>query len=79
MAVILQAATRERPLPCQHFLATVADGARSVQVRVTMADLLSPITDDEMQAVLKLWARYQIANGKTLGQLVGAPIFTVIP
>lgn len=79
MAVVLQSASRERPLPCQHFLATVADGARTVQVRITMQDLLGSITDEEVAAVLKLWARYQLANGKTLGQLAGGTIFSVIP
>lgn len=81
MAVILTSATRENPLPCQHFVARVdaADLGRTAFVKITMADINAPITDDDLVSALKLWARYQIANGKTLGQLVGGTIFTVLP
>lgn len=80
MAVVLTSATRVRPIPCQHFLATVTiDGGRTVQTEITMADLVGAMTDEELKAVLKLWARYEVANGKTLAQLVGGTIFSVIP
>jgi hypothetical protein len=80
MAVILQSAVRRNPNPCMHFLATlVADGARSVDVEITTAELSDPITDDDLRSVLKVWARYQVSRGKNLGQLVGQTIFPTIP
>ena len=81
MAVVLTSATRQNPLPCQHFIARVdsTDLGKTVFVPITMGDINAPITDDDLVAVLKLWARYQIASGKTLAQLVGGTIFSVIP
>lgn len=81
MAVVLTSATRENPNPCQHFIARVdsTDLGKTVFVRITMGDVTAPITDDDLISVLKLWARYQLANGKTLAQLVGGTIFSVIP
>lgn len=80
MAVVLTSAVRQNPSPCQHFLATItADGTRTVQVIVTMDDVLGPIGDDEIRALVKLWARYHTGRGKTLGSLVGQQIFAEIP
>lgn len=81
MAVVLTSATRQNPLPCQHFIARVdsTDLGRTVFVPITMADISVPLTDDDLVSVLKAWAKYQVASGKTLGQLVGGTIFTVLP
>jgi hypothetical protein len=81
MAVVLTSATRLNAAPCQHFTARVdiADLSRTIFVNVNVADLMDPMTDEEIAATLRLWARYQIAKGKTLAQLVGGTIFSVIP
>lgn len=80
MAVVLTSATRAHALPCAHFTAQVdIDGARSVVLTITVADLAGPISDDEIRTLLKLWARYQSANGKALAQLPGGTIFSVLP
>lgn len=81
MAVILTSATRQNPIPCQHFVARIdaADLGRTAFVQITPEDIAAPITDDDLVSALKLWARYQIARGKTLGQLVGGTIFSELP
>jgi hypothetical protein len=80
VAVILATAGRINASPCNHYSGTVvADTVRTVTVTLSAAELAEQITDDEVRAVLKLWARYQISRGKTLGQLVGKTIFPDIP
>ena len=76
MAVILQSATRTNPAPCMHFGVTLAiDGGRTVTLEVQADELSEPITDDDMRAALKCWARYQRSKGKTLAQMVGGVVF----
>jgi hypothetical protein len=77
MAVVLQSATRVNPGSCDHFLLTVAgDGGRTVTVEMALGEVMNnPITDDEIRATLKLWARYHRAKGVSFATLVGKTIF----
>lgn len=76
MSVILQSATRVSPAPCNHFSVTVnVDGAHAVTFQINGTDLSTPITDEEVTAVLKLWARYRISRGQSLASLIGGTIF----
>lgn len=80
MAVVLTSGTRQNPPPCQHFsVVCTIDGSRTETLLVDVSSLSDPITDDEMTAVLRVWAKRQIQRGKTLAQLIGQTIFTDVP
>lgn len=80
LAVVLESAARANPAPCDHFSVVInVDSARSVVVQIYRSDLPGPITDEEIAAMLKLWARYHTSRGISLTQLVGKTIFQEIP
>lgn len=79
MAVTLQSATRAHAAPCVNYTVTVlVDGTPRV-FGVSANDLTDPLTADEAQTYLRLWARYQRAKGKTLAQMVGQTVIGDIP
>lgn len=74
MAVLLQSATRVNPAPCSHFDVTLNVDGSLEHVNVSADELLAPITQEEKQSFLRLWARYHRAKGKTLAQMVGQTV-----
>lgn len=80
VALTLQSAVRANPAPCQHFVVTLnVDGVRTITVELAAGTLDDPVTDDDLQALLKLWGRYQRSKGKTLAQMIGGTLFAELP
>lgn len=79
MAVVLTSATKPGAGACNHrnTLVTI-DGARTVTLQVTLSELDEPLTDDEMRATLKAWARYHRSRGVAVATLIGKTIFAEI-
>lgn len=76
MAILLDTLTRAWPAPCTHFVAVVSvDGTPRATVTITAAELQAPITDDDVETLMRLWVRYHRAKGDTLASLVGKAIF----
>jgi hypothetical protein len=79
VAITLTSATRVRPLPCNHFDLEVSVDGTPRHVFIAVADLDPPVTEDEIQAYVRLWARYHRNKGVALNTLVGKAIIADIP
>jgi hypothetical protein len=78
MAVILQSAVRQGPPGCDHYAVTVnvENGLKLITVSMTSAEVEEPLTDEEVQATLKAWAKYRRqVKGNSWAQLLGGVIF----
>ena len=80
MAIVLTSGTRVNNAPCMHFATVVTiDGSRTINVQIDANTLNDPMTDAEAETILRVWARYQRSQGKTLAQMVGGTIFPNLP
>ncbi|KKL81473.1 hypothetical protein LCGC14_1994390, partial [marine sediment metagenome] len=57
---------------------TEYDGVQTVSIEMHASDLAEPVTAEDVQTVLRAWARYQRSHGATPQQMVGAAIFSKV-